>query len=156
MPLKSFIDVPADSHFPLENLPFGVFKPRDGAARIGVALGDFIVDLAALETGGLLKSLQSEAASALTRDSLNDFLALGRPAWKATRKALQTVLAAETPTLRDNAKLRDQVFHRQSDVAMQLPVRIGNYTDFYSSYYHSHNVGTMLRGAENALMPNWK
>jgi fumarylacetoacetase len=63
---------------------------------------------------------------------------------------------AETPTLRDNVALRERVFHRQRDVTMQLPARIGDYTDFYSSYHHAHNVGTMLRGPENALMPNWK
>ena len=156
MPLKSFIDVAPDSHFPLENLPFGVFKPRDGAARVGVALGDYVVDLAALESGGVFKSMAEEASTALTRDSLNDFLALGRPTWKKVREVLQNILAADNPTLRDNAKLRERVFQRQTDVVMQLPVKIGNYTDFYSSYYHSHNVGTMLRGAENALMPNWK
>ncbi|MDP9253828.1 MAG: fumarylacetoacetase, partial [Verrucomicrobiota bacterium] len=65
-------------------------------------------------------------------------------------------LAADTPTLRDDAALRDRVFHAQKNVIMQLPARIGDYTDFYSSYHHAHNVGTMLRGPENALMPNWK
>src|SRR5881394_238988 len=156
MALKSFINVPRDSHFPLENLPFGVFKPREGPARIGVALGDDVVDLAALEEAGLLKDLPPETAAATTRDSLNEFLALGRPAWRKIREALQKLLSAETPTLRDDKKLRERVFRRQSEVVMQLPVQIGNYTDFYSSYHHAHNVGTMLRGAENALMPNWK
>ncbi len=154
MPLKSFIDVSADSHFPLENLPFGVFKPRDGVARVGVALGDQVVDLAALEAAGHFKDLQRPQLFA--RDSLNDFLALGRPAWKKAREILQNLLDASTATLRDDGKLRERVFHRQSDVAMQLPARIANYTDFYSSYHHAHNVGTMLRGPENALMPNWK
>jgi len=154
MALKSFIDVSADSHFPLENLPFGVFKPRDGVARVGVALGDQVVDLAALEAAGHFKDLQGQQLFA--RDSLNDFLALGRPAWKNVREILQNLLDASTATLRDDEKLRDRIFHRQSDVAMQLPVRIANYTDFYSSYHHAHNVGTMLRGSENALMPNWK
>jgi fumarylacetoacetase len=156
MALKSFIDVPHDSHFPLENLPFGVFKPREGAARIGVALGEYVVDLAALERAGLLKDLQPGTAAATTRDSLNEFLGLGRPAWRRVREILQKLLSAETPTLRDDKKLRERVFHRQADVVMQLPARIGNYTDFYSSYHHARNVGTMLRGPENALMPNWK
>ena len=156
MSLKSFIDVPRDSHFPLENLPFGVFKPRDGAARVGVALGEDVVDLSALEDAGLFKDLPPETASATTRDSLNEFLALGRPAWRRVREILQKLLSADTATLRDDKKLRDRVFHRQADVLMQLPVKIGNYTDFYSSYHHAHNVGTMLRGPENALMPNWK
>jgi fumarylacetoacetase len=154
MSLKSFIAVAPDSHFPLENLPFGVFKPRDGAARAGVALGECVVDLAVLEETGHFTDLGNQKFFA--GDSLNDFLALGRPAWKKVRQILQKLLAADNSALRDDRKLRERVFHLQSDVAMQLPVKIGNYTDFYSSYHHAHNVGTMLRGAENALMPNWK
>ena len=174
MPLKSFIGTAPDSHFPLENLPFGVFKPRGGPARIGVALGDYVVDLSVLEERGLLSLVgaavpsggqgdlpPSPAASTENRqlfsqDSLTPFLALGRPIWRRVRETLQNLLDASTPTLRDDAKLRELVFHRQRDVTMQLPARIGDYTDFYSSYHHAHNVGTMLRGPENALMPNWK
>jgi fumarylacetoacetase len=154
MALKSFIDVPRDSHFPLENLPFGIFKPREGAARAGVALGEHVVDLSILEEAGQFRDLPNREL--FSKDSLNEFLALGRPAWRKVREILQKLLSAETATLRDDKKLRERVFHRQADVAMQLPVKIGNYTDFYSSYHHAHNVGTMLRGPENALMPNWK
>ena len=154
MALKSFIDIEPDLHFSLENLPFGVFKPRDGDARIGVALGDYVVDLAALQEAGHFPDLKDRQVFA--RDSLNEFLALGRSAWKKVREILQELLSADVPTLRDNKKLRERVFHRQSEVEMLLPARIGNYTDFYSSYHHAHNVGTMLRGPENALMPNWK
>jgi fumarylacetoacetase len=156
MPLQSFIDIPPNSHFPLENLPFGVFKPKDDTSRIGVAIGDCVVDLRALAEKGLLKDLPPGASAALTRDFLNEFLSLGRPVWRHFRQILQGLLSADTPTLRDDAELRERVFHRQRDVTMQLPARIGDYTDFYSSYHHAHNVGTMLRGPENALMPNWK
>jgi len=156
MALRSFIEIAKDSHFPLENLPFGVFKPRDKPARIGVALGEYVVDLSALERCGLFKDLPPETSAAMSRDWLNEFLALGRPAWRKVRELLQKLLSAEAPTLREDEKLRERVLHRQSDVVMQLPVKIGNYTDFYSSYHHAHNVGTMLRGPENALMPNWK
>src|SRR5947209_87860 len=154
MPLKSFIDVPRESHFPIQNLPFGVFKPRDSAARVGVAIGERIVDLSVLEEKGHFDFAQNRQL--FLRDSLNPLLALGRPAWRRTREVLQHLLSAEIPTLRDDAALCERVFHRQRDVTMQLPVRIGDYTDFYSSYDHAHNVGTMLRGPENALMPNWK
>src|SRR3989440_4143251 len=154
MALRSFIEVGKDSHFPLENLPFGVFKPRDDPARVGVALGDYVVDLSALQDAGHFRDLPDRQLFA--HDSLNEFLALGRPAWRKVREILQKLLSAETATLRDDKKLRERVFHRQSEVVMQLPVKIGNYTDFYSSYHHAHNVGTMLRGPENALMPNWK
>src|ERR1700722_19442819 len=154
MPLKSFIDVPRESHFPIQNLPFGVFKPRDSAARIGVAIGEHIVDLSVLEENGHFDFAQGRQL--FSQDSLNAFLALGRPAWRKTRETLQHLLSADAPTLRDDPALRERVFHQQRDVTMQLPAPIGHYTDFYSSYHHAHNVGTMLRGPENALMPNWK
>jgi fumarylacetoacetase len=156
MPLQSFIEVPRDSHFPIQNLPFGVFQPKQAKPRVGVAIGDLIVDLSVLEELGQFYSSEFQDRHVFSEDSLNPFLALGRPAWRKAREILQHLLSAETPTLRDDAKLRDQVFHAQNDVLMKLPVRIGNYTDFYSSYHHAHNVGTMLRGPENALMPNWK
>ena len=154
MPLQSFIQVPADSDFPIQNLPYGIFKPRDGAARAGVAIDDLILDLSLLEELGHFRDVTSEQI--FSSDSLNAFMALGRPAWKKMRDILQHLLSAETAMLRDDAKLRVRAFHQQRDVTMLLPARIGDYTDFYSSYHHAHNVGTMLRGPENALMPNWK
>src|SRR5437762_2965657 len=156
MPLKSFIEVSPDSHFPLENLPCGVFQPRQGKPRVGVAIGDLIIDLSALEELGHFRSTEFQNKRVFSEESLNSFLRLGRPAWRKTREILQHVLSADTQILRDDARLREKVFHAQKDVAMKLPVRIGNYTDFYSSYHHAHNVGTMLRGPENAVMPNWK
>jgi fumarylacetoacetase len=156
MPLQSFIEIPENSHFPLENLPFGVFQPAQAKPRVGVAIGDLIVDLSVLEELGHFRSSEFRDRPVFSEDSVNAFLALGRPAWRKAREIVQHLLSSETPTLRDDAKLRARVFHAQKDVLMKLPVRIGNYTDFYSSYHHAHNVGTMLRGAENALMPNWK
>ena len=156
MPLKSFIEVSPDSHFPIQNLPFGIFQPKGDKPRTGVAIGDFIADLSVLEELGHFRSPEFNDQKVFSWDSLNGFLALGRPAWRPTREILQHLLSADTPTLRDDARLRERVFHAQQDVTMKLPARIGNYTDFYSSYHHAHNVGTMLRGPENALMPNWK
>src|SRR5438045_1715198 len=156
MPLKSFIEVSPDSHFPLENLPCGVFQPRQGKPRVGVAIGDLIVDLSALEELGHCRSPEFQGRKPFSEDCLNAFLALGRPAWRKARAVLQRLLSSKTPILRDNARLRARGFHAQKSVTMKLPVRIANYTDFYSSYHHAHNVGTMLRGPENALMPNWK
>src|SRR6266540_2734775 len=132
MPLKSFIDVSRDSHFPIQNLPFGIFQPKEGKPRVGVAIGDLIVDLSVLEELGHFRSSEFQGRHVFSEDSLNTFLALGRPAWRKAREVIQHLLSAETPTLRDDAKLRARVFHAQKDVAMQLPARIGNYTDFYS------------------------
>ncbi|MEY2564532.1 MAG: fumarylacetoacetase [Verrucomicrobiota bacterium] len=155
-PLKSFIDVAPDSHFPIQNLPFGIFKPAQGAARVGVAIGEFVLDLSAIEEAGHFKSPEFQDQRVFSESALNAFLALGRPAWRKAREVVQHLLAADTAMLRDDSKLRARAFFAQKDVAMQLPARIGDYTDFYSSYHHAHNVGTMLRGPENALMPNWK
>src|SRR5213082_2188668 len=154
MPLKSFIEVPPDSDFPIQNLPYGIFKPNDGAARPGVAIGELILDLSVVEELGHFRDVT--APRIFASDSLNAFMALGRPVWKKTRQVLQKLLSAENGTLRDDTELRARAFHKQNEVTMQLPARIGDYTDFYSSYHHAHNVGTMLRGPENALMPNWK
>lgn len=156
MPLKSFLEIPSDSHFPLENLPFGIFRPSTGGPRVGVALGDSVVDLSVLEREGHFQSPEFKGRPVFSEDSLNAFLALGRPAWRKTRRVLLHLLSESTATLRDNPELRSRTLHAQKDVTMQLPARIGDYTDFYSSYHHAHNVGTMMRGPENALMPNWK
>jgi fumarylacetoacetase len=159
MALESFINVSSDSDFPIQNLPFGIFKPRNGNPRAGVAIGDLILDLSVVEELGHFDAVAGAVAGGRTifsDDSLNAFMALGRPAWKKTRDILQHLLSAETATLRDNPELRARLFHKQAEVTMQLPARIGDYTDFYSSYHHAHNVGTMLRGPDNALMPNWK
>jgi fumarylacetoacetase len=173
MAARSFIDVPPESDFPIQNLPYGIFKPRNGGPRAGVAIGDFILDLSLLEELGHFRDVVANAApggrirndlppgtaaatSLFSGDSLNAFMALGRPAWKKTREILQHLLSADAANLRDNAELRARAFHKQNEVTMQLPARIGDYTDFYSSYHHAHNVGTMLRGPDNALMPNWK
>src|SRR6478672_2836636 len=154
--MKSFIDVAADSHFPIQNLPFGIFKPANGSARVGVAIGEFVLDLAVLEERGHFRVPELGDRGVFSTDALNSFLELGRPAWRKVREIIQGLLNSETATLRDDADLRASAFHSQKEVTMQLPARIGDYTDFYSSYHHAHNVGTMLRGAENALMPNWK
>src|SRR5215467_9392348 len=156
MPLKTFIEVAPDSHFSLENLPFGIFQPKGGKPRAGVAIGELIADLSVLEELGHFRSPEFQGRKVFSEDSLNAFLGLGRPAWRKVRAVLQRLFSSKTSILRDNARLRARVFHAQKSVIMKLPARIGNYTDFYSSYHHAHNVGTMLRGPENALMPNWK
>src|SRR6184192_2794694 len=154
MALRSFIDVSPDSAFPIQNLPYGIFKPRDGTARAGVAIGELILDLSVLEELGHFRDVTEQQI--FSGGSLSAFMATGRPAWKRTRAILQNLLSADNGALRDNSELREHAFHKQSEVTMQLPACIGDYTDFYSSYHHAHNVGTMLRGPENALMPNWK
>jgi len=155
--LRSFLEVPADSHFPIQNLPFGVFRPEPTAeARAGVAIGDWVLDLAALERGGLLNvptlAVQVEI---FARPCLNAFMALGRTAVREVRDRITRLLSHDESLLRDDAALRREVLVPRSGIEMLLPVQIGDYTDFYSSKEHATNVGSMLRGPENALNPNW-
>jgi fumarylacetoacetase len=154
--LKSFVPVAADSHFPIQNLPYGVFRPRAGGTpRIGAAIGELVLDLAVLERRGLLRVATETDVSLFDRDSLNAFMSLGRGAWRMARAQISDLLRAVEPRLRDDAALVREALVPQTQVEMLLPVAIGDYTDFYSSKEHASNVGTMFRGPENALPANW-
>ncbi len=152
MNLRSFLPIESDSHFPLQNLPYGVFRSGGGAPRVGVAIGEFVLDLAVLEEAGLL---EHEARSLFARPSLNALLAAGRPVWRQVRARLTRLLSHDEPALRDAGVLRERALIERGSVRLLLPVEIGDYTDFYSSREHATNVGTMFRGKENALNPNW-
>ena len=154
---RSFIDVPADSDFPLENLPYGVFTPRPSdPPRVGVAIGNHVLDLSALETAGLLPAISTDAHPVFARPHLNDFMALGPAAWSAVRTRLTELLRADVPTLRDDTALRAAAFHPAADVQMCLPCTIGDYTDFYCSEAHARHVGRILRGPDAELPPSFK
>ena len=154
--LRSFVDVPPDSHFPIQNLPFGVFRPSAGLApRIGVAIGDAVLDLSVLADRGLLNGRKLGSGDAFRQPTLNPFMALGPTAWRESRDLLTQLLRADEKTLRDDAAVRKAAFYPQSRVEMMLPAEIGDYTDFYSSREHATNVGVMFRGPDNALQPNW-
>ena len=150
----SFIDVATDSDFPIQNLPYGIFsEATNHQRRVGVALGEWVVDLAQLEAHGFLKI--SDHQQYFNQATLNKFIESGKANWSKIRAELQDLLSAQTATLRDNASLRDQVFFQQTDVILHLPVQISGYTDFYSSKEHATNVGCMFRDPKNALLPNW-
>ena len=152
--MRSFLDVPTDAPFPIQNLPYGVFRPSTGARpRVGVAIGDRVLDLHVLEAKGLLGAGTDERL--FDRPSLNAFMAAGPDVWQRVRTQLQHLLAADTATLRDDPELQEHVFYMQAEVDLLLPVEIGDYTDFYSSRAHATNVGTMFRGKDHALQPNW-
>ncbi|KAI7871190.1 fumarylacetoacetase [Spinellus fusiger] len=155
--LKSFIPVAKESHFPIQNIPFGVFSTSQKTSpRVGVAIGDQILDLYEIASAGLLSSVQGlgDAKAVFGQSSLNTFMSLGRPVWRATRSALQSLLA-ENSTLEENQELRKHALVPQATAQLHLPATIGDYTDFYSSREHATNVGIMFRGKDNALQPNW-
>lgn len=152
--LKSFIDVAQDSDFPIQNLPYGIFSHNtEGKRHAAVAIGEWIVDLAVLEEKGYLKTGLSH--SVFNQPTLNQFIESGKSIWSNVRAELQQLLSADYAPLRDNAELRQQVFFKQTDVVMHLPVHVPGYTDFYSSKEHATNVGCMFRDPKNALLANW-
>ena len=155
-PLRSFVEIAPDSDFGIHNLPFGVFRPRALAKpRVGVAIGDQVLDLSVLVEQGLFRGPEMRDTYVFHEPSLNAFLSMGRPAWREARERIAELLSEDGPELRDDAGLRDAALLPAASVGLLLPARIGDYTDFYSSREHATNLGTMFRGPANALQPNW-
>ncbi|WP_426438878.1 fumarylacetoacetase [Bradyrhizobium genosp. P] len=151
--LRSFIDVAPTSDFPIQNLPYGVFSSKDGLAqRVGVAIGDYVLDLWELEQDS---RLDVGPLGAFSQPSLNPFMALGPKVWSATRVRISELLRSDHPELRDNRELRARALVPMADVKLYMPFTVAGYTDFYSSKEHATNVGVMFRGKDNALQPNW-
>ncbi|CAE7890902.1 Fah, partial [Symbiodinium sp. KB8] len=180
--LTTWVDMPADCDWTIHNIPFGVFTPEGGdGPRIGTAIGTKAVDLKALAKAGHFDAVYADTlaeacgggqlpqvleintpcfasrhvAHPSPQTTLNAFMAAGRGAWRDARERLQALFSGSNPALQSDASLQAAVMHELSTVTMHLPATIGDYTDFYSSREHATNVGTMFRGADNALQPNW-
>ncbi|TCB67534.1 fumarylacetoacetase [Acinetobacter sp. ANC 4178] len=152
--LSCFIPVSAHSDFTIHNLPYGIFsRCKEGERRVGVAIGEWILDLAALEQAGILRLSEHECY--FNQPSLNKFIESGSSNWQKVRRELQVLLALDNPRLQHDVELQQQVLYKQQDAIMHLPVQISGYTDFYSSKEHATNVGCMFRDPKNALLPNW-
>ena len=151
--LKSWIGVKKESDFPIQNLPFGIFRTAGGDARGATRIGDTVVDLRALARHGFLDGFEPEL---FNHSSLNPFIALGKPAWRAMHERLTGIFGEGNPTLSDQPEKQAEILFPVKDVEMLMPVQVGDYTDFYSSMEHATNVGIMFRDAANALLPNWK
>jgi len=150
------IEISADSGFPLENLPYGAFVRDTGETpRLGVALGDAIVDLQELARTGLFDKTLNGARTVLSAANLNPLLARGALAWKAVRVRLTELLRAGNDELH-RAGIADSVFALQRDVAMALPIAVADYVDFYSSLEHATNLGRIMRPDGEPLLPNWR
>ncbi|MDQ2773063.1 MAG: fumarylacetoacetase [Bacteroidota bacterium] len=157
--LRSWIDIHPNSDFPIQNLPFGVFETDERGPRLGVAIGGYVLDLYAASQHGFftdLSELGEAQPKVFRRRSLNAFLRLGRPAWRAVRQRVSELLRHDEPRLRDHEEAVRDCLLRQTEVRMLRPVKPANYTDFYSSIEHATNVGIMFRDPANALLPNWR
>lgn len=151
---KSWLEIPANSDFPIQNIPFGVFLTKDDVITIGTRIGNFAIDLGALQQLNYFEGIEL-TDDMFMQDSLNDFISDGKKTWRLVRNRIAQIFDAENPLLQNNKKQREIVIFNIHDVEMQLPVQIGDYTDFYSSKEHATNVGKMFRDPDNALLPNW-
>src|SRR6187402_704501 len=151
---KSWLEVLPDSDFPIQNIPFGVFLTKENIVTVGSRIGDFAIDLGALQQLNYFEGIDL-TDDMFMQDTLNDFISDGQKTWRLVRNRIADIFDATNPELRDNKEHRDIVIFKMEDVEMQLPVLIGDYTDFYSSKDHASNVGKMYRDPENALLPNW-
>lgn len=152
--MTSWVEVAKESDFPIQNIPFGVYESAAGEPHLCTAIGDQVVDLFMLAEGGLFSNVGIDA-SVFNRPFLNDFIGLEKEKTNAVRARIAELLSAGNNELQ-GTDLASKALMPISSAKMKMPVHVTDYTDFYSSIEHATNVGTMFRGKENALMPNWK
>jgi fumarylacetoacetase len=153
--LKSWVEVAKDSDFPIQNLPYGIFSTKGKSPRAGVAIGDYILDLTEIQSAQLFKEIELPERI-FDRPVLNDFMELGKKVTVPVRERISELLQHDNQELQGNDQLKEHALIPQNEATMHLPIRVGDYTDFYSSESHATNVGTMFRDPDNALLPNWK
>lgn len=152
--LSSWINVPKDSDFPIQNIPFGIFKTSNKSPRMATIIGDTVIDLQAMAEMGYFNDLDL-IKSVFSQKYINEFMALGKQKTLALRDRIAELFASENSLIRDDEKAKAKILQGVNDVQLLLPVQIGDYTDFYSSREHATNVGMMFRDPANALLPNW-
>lgn len=151
----SWVENASESEFPIQNLPYGVFsRPHEAQHRIGVAIGDYVLDLYELSVRGFFE--RTIESTFLQAETLNPLLSLGRDNWSALRARIFDLLRAGSVEIQQGVANLADVLVRRSDVRMHLPVRVGDYVDFYSSLEHATNLGKILRPNSEPLLPNWK
>jgi fumarylacetoacetase len=154
--LRSWVEVDENSDFPIQNIPFGIYRPKGGGdLHVATAIGDYILNLAYLDDAGLFNGTEMEGTEVFHEPTLNAFMSMGRKAWKEARLVISRLLRQDADDLRDNNDLKKMALIPMNEVEMQLPVDIGDYTDFYSSKEHATNVGKMFRPNGEPLLPNW-
>ncbi len=153
--LKSWVPVSKDSDFPIQNIPFGIFKSGNGNLTAGTAIGNSVIDLNQLQELGFFERLNLPGGI-FRKPVLNEFIGLGRKRTRQVRERISELLRQDNPELQTNQTALERALIPAANATMHLPVAIPNYTDFYSSEQHARNVGSMFRDPSNALLPNWK
>ena len=139
--------------FPIQNLPFGVYRGNDDSSRIGVAIGDSVLDLRAAIEANLIDPVSNEIRAACQSSLLNEVMALAPEHWSELRRGLFRLLHESAPSAQQRAAVALLV--PRNAVTMKVPCRIGDYTDFYAGIFHAQNVGKLFR-PQNPLLPNYK
>jgi fumarylacetoacetase len=152
--LKSWVNVPLGSDFPIQNLPFGIIKTEDLSPRVGVRIGDDVLDLKSMFVLGYFENIPVELSD-FDASTLNGFMRKGKQVTRDVRNRISKLLSTANDDLKHNEHHVAQVLIPVGQVTMCMPVQIGDYTDFYSSREHATNVGMMFRDPANALLPNW-
>lgn len=149
--MQTWIKIDKNSDFSIYNLPFGVYSTESKNKKIGIAIGDMVLNLEGINKLGVFDDLNI-GSNVFVSNYLNDFISLGKKTTVKVREIVQKELCDTSSVLRNN----NSILIKQEDVTMHMPVKIGDYTDFYSSIEHATNIGTMFRDPKNALLPNWK
>lgn len=152
--LKSWVVVPEGTDFPIQNLPFGIFKTENSSPRVGVRIGNHVLDLKELYELDYLSFLPF-SLSDFDNEFLNSMMKKGKQATRDLRNRISNLLNDATSELKNNSNHVAQVLVPVEKIQSCMPIQIGDYTDFYSSREHATNIGTMIRDPKNALMPNW-
>lgn len=153
--LKSWLPVEVCSDFPIQNIPFGIFKVGAGSPHAATRIGNTVIDLFNLAEHGFLDGLGIDPG-VFNYPCLNPFIELGKPNWRSLRKQLVMLFGSQNSEASARISETSDVLYNASSVQMLMPVRVGDYTDFYSSIEHATNVGAMFRDPANALLPNWR
>ncbi len=155
---RSWIEVPANSDFPIQNIPFGIASPQGKSPRPVTRIGDKVIDLSVLADFGFFDDLEIDDLSVFYNSNLNGFIELGNKTTSKVRNRLSEIFRKENTQVQNlnSQEFQDTLLYNIDEVKMEMPVFVGDYTDFYSSIEHATNVGKMFRGNDNALMPNWK
>ncbi len=151
---KTWIEIPSDSDFPIQNIPFGVIQPVGQSPRLASRIGDFAVDLLRVSELGYFADLEIPVA-VFQQKEINDFIALGKTKTREVRNRIAEVFDADNKKW-NSREMQEHLLIPIEQVEVLMPVRVGDYTDFYSSIEHATNVGKMFRDPENALLPNWR
>ncbi len=145
-----------ETDFPLANLPFGIFRHDfEERPRVGIAIGDRVLDCLAAVRAGLFQSVDPAVRDALTSWTLNPLMALGRHDARDVRRLAHRLLRADTPEGAKARAIADDILASTDAIGMRVPAEIGDYSDFYASVFHATNVGSMFR-PDNPLLPNYK